>query len=397
MTRITQTWVLTRREFMQRAKSRAFQVMTLVTIGLVLAIIPLLALTMRDADPAIIGLTPGVAPQLEEALRHRAAELDVEIAVRSFPDLASAEAALQDGDADVVVTPDELVWYEHESSRTRSIIVGANTSVALHEAAADLGLTEAELAALLASPSLGVRVMVEPDPEEEPRQIGALIGLLLLYMSIIIFGQFVALGVMEEKQNRVVEVVLSRVEPTQVLMSKVLGIGALGLLQLLLVGGAVWLAVNLVDLADVSLRAIGAEILAWVVFWYLLGYLLYAVIYAALGATITRQEDLQGALLIPVLVILPGFFVAQLAMSNSELPLIVAASFIPLWSPMVMPVRAAVSDVALWEIVLTVALVIATAYGIIRLGARIYSGAILQFGAKVKLRDAWRSSAMNRP
>ena len=397
MTRITQTWVLTRREFMQRAKSRAFQVMTLVTIGLVLAIIPLLALTMRDADPAIIGLTPGVAPQLEEALRHRAAELDVEIAVRSFPNLASAEAALQDGDADVVVTPDELVWYEHESSRTRSIIVGANTSVALHEAAADLGLTEAELAALLASPSLGVRVMVEPDPEEEPRQIGALIGLLLLYMSIIIFGQFVALGVMEEKQNRVVEVVLSRVEPTQVLMSKVLGIGALGLLQLLLVGGAVWLAVNLVDLADVSLRAIGAEILAWVVFWYLLGYLLYAVIYAALGATVTRQEDLQGALLIPVLVILPGFFIAQLAMSNSELPLIVAASFIPLWSPMVMPVRAAVSDVALWEIVLTVALVIATAYGIIRLGARIYSGAILQFGAKVKLRDAWRSSAMNRP
>ena len=392
MSAVAQTWVLTKREFMQRVKSRAFQVMMLVTVVAILALIPLLSLAVRNAPPMEIGITADVVEPTEADLHKRASELDTAINVTRYQDTAAAEDALRSGDVDVVLASDEIIWLEDESVRARAVITAAVATAAFREAAVQIGMPEEDLAALISAAPLPERTVLTPDPEAEPRRIGAFVGLILLYMSILIFAQFVAMGVMEEKQNRVVEVVLSRVRSTQVLVSKVVGIGSLGLLQLLIVGLAMWLAVSLVDVADVSLGAIGAEILAWIVFWYLLGYALYAVIYAALGATITRQEDLQGVLLLPVIALVPGFFLAQMAQEFTDMPLVVIGSFFPLWSPMVMPVRAAVGDVAFWEIALSVALVLVSVAGLIRLGARIYTGAILHFGAKVRLRDAWRSS-----
>jgi ABC-2 type transport system permease protein len=160
-----------------------------------------------------------------------------------------------------------------------------------------------------------------------------------------------------------------------------------------ILGGAIWLALNLVNIADVSLPALGAEILASVIFWFVLGYFLYAVAYAALGATVSRQEDLQGVLMLPVVLLVPGFFFAQLAAEDPESTLAVVSSLVPLWSPMVMPTRAAVGDVPIWELALAVALIAASAYVLIRAGGRIYTGAILSLGAKVKLREAWRASS----
>lgn len=395
MSPMAQTWDLTKREFLQRAKSRAFQIMMLVTVGLVLTIAPLLAFAFRDAGPTVIGVTPEAPPGIVSALAIQAELLEVSIRTETYGSLSEAEAALEDGRADAIFTGSELVWLEDESLRVRAVVTGAMSSTTFQEAAADLGMSQEALAQLIAGDPIGDRVLVPPDPEEEPRRIGAFVGLMLLYMSILIFGQFVAMGVMEEKQNRVVEVVLSRVSPTQVLMGKVVGIGALGLLQIVALGAAIWFALNLIDIADVSLTSLGAEIIAGVIFWFVLGYFLYAVGYAALGATVSRQEDLQGVLMMPVVLLVPGFFFAQLATDDPDSTLAVVASFIPLWSPMVMPTRAAVGDVPVWELLLAVALIVATAFLLIRAGGRIYTGAILSLGAKVRLRDAWRASSAN--
>ena len=119
----------------------------------------------------------------------------------------------------------------------------------------------------------------------------------------------------------------------------------------------------------------------------------YSFMYGALGATISRQEDMQGAAMIPVLLILPGFFLAQVALANPENWISRAASFVPFWSPMVMAVRTTVSDVPLWEVAVSIALLVATTYVLIMLGGRIYRGAILHTGSKTKLRAAWRGAA----
>jgi ABC-2 type transport system permease protein len=215
---------------------------------------------------------------------------------------------------------------------------------------------------------------------------------MLLYISILMFGQFVMMGVMEEKQTRVVEVVLSRARPTQVLIGKVLGIGLLGLIQMVTLGGALVFTVSVANLADVDLTGLGLKVLGLLVLWYLLGYAFYSFMYGALGATISRQEDMQGVAMLPVLLILPGFFLGQMALIDGESLLTRIGSFVPLWSPMVMAVRSTTSDVPLWEVLVSVALIAATTVALIKLGGRIYRGAILQSGRKTKLRAAWRSA-----
>jgi ABC-2 type transport system permease protein len=277
--------------------------------------------------------------------------------------------------------------------RVERVVVAAIQSVERSRVIAELGLSDQEAAALLAPDPPASTSIQERDPEAEPRRLGAFIGTVLLYMSILIFGQFVLMGVLEEKSSRVVEVVLSRVTPRQVLTGKVMGIGVLGLSQLLLFGAAVWFTMSQVELDGVSLGGVSMTILVPVILWYLLGYAFFSVVYAALGATISRQEDMQGVVIIPVILLLPGYFISLIGSENPTSTLVEIASLVPPTSPMVMPMRQAVSDVPAWEVGVAAGLIIATAYGLILLGGRIYRGAILRIGAKVKLREAWRSAA----
>ena len=214
----------------------------------------------------------------------------------------------------------------------------------------------------------------------------------MLYMSILIFGQFVLMGVMEEKQSRVVEVVLSRTEPNRLLAGKILGIGLLGIVQILLIGGAIILAASMIDLEGVSLPSLSAGILASIIVWYLLGYAFYATIYGAMGATISRQEDAQGAVMIPALLIIPGFFISMLALEDPDSMVAVVGSLLPISAPMVMPVRFAMQAASWWEMALAAGLLVVTTWLLVNLAARIYRGAILSIGAKVRLRDAWRAA-----
>jgi len=216
---------------------------------------------------------------------------------------------------------------------------------------------------------------------------------LLLYISILMFGQFVMMGVMEEKQTRVVEVVLSRVKPTQVLTGKVLGIGLLGLVQILALGAAILITLSLIDVADVDLTGIGLKTLGLLILWYLLGYTFYSFMYGALGATISRQEDMQGVAMLPVILIVPGFFLGQMALLEPDKWFTEVASFIPLWSPMVMAVRSTTSAVPVWQILTSILLLVLTTGLLVKAGGRIYQGAILQTGSKTKLRAAWRSAS----
>jgi ABC-2 type transport system permease protein len=154
-------------------------------------------------------------------------------------------------------------------------------------------------------------------------------------------------------------------------------------------GGSAWFALSLADVADISVSRLGGEIFFSVILWFLLGYTMYAVIYAALGATVSRQEDLQSTLILPVIIMVPGLLLGQFAQQQPDSIAVVVASLVPLWSPMVMPTRVALGSVPLWQLILAVALVVVFTYLVIRAAARVYRGALLRLGAKVRLRDAW--------
>ena len=390
---VAQTWEIARRDLVQRAKSKAFLATSLLVVGMILVLGPLIANELDDPPPYRVGIVGAMDEEFGSYLDVAAASFNREVVVERFDDLAAAEQDLEFGDLHViVVNGSEIVWLEDEAAQLNSVVVFALESVERREVAAELGLTNAEALALLAPPAPESRTMREPDPEAEPRRIGAMIGSILLYMSILMFGQFVMMGVVEEKSSRVVEVLLSRVRPTQILVGKVIGIGLLGLAQLALLGAVVWFTLTQFSIADIALADIGRDVIVQVVFWYLVGYTFFAVIYAALGATISRQEDMQSVALIPVMLLIPGYFIALLSLEDPNTMLSRVASMVPPTSPLVMPMRLAVGGVAAWEVAVSLALLAAASYGLIRLGGRVYTGAVLKLGPKVKLRDAWRAA-----
>ena len=156
MSPMAQTWDLTKREFFQRAKSRAFQIMMLVTVGLVLTVPALLAFAFRDPEPPVIGVTPDAPTGMVAALETHASRLDTPVRTESYDSLAEAEAALETGAADAIFTGSELVWFEDESLRVRAIVTGAVSSTTFRAAAADLGMTEEELGVLVSGEPIAI-------------------------------------------------------------------------------------------------------------------------------------------------------------------------------------------------------------------------------------------------
>ncbi len=385
----SQTWLLARREFVQRARSRAFLITMAVIATAIIGAGFLVSLVNPTEEPISVGIAGTVPEGIDTDLEATAMAFDEEVTVTYFDSEGAAEQALEDGDVDVVLVDGTgLMWWEEESIRITQIVQRAVTLNEQRSVIAELDPTPDQVARLQGT-VLTTGSLNEPAPDDEANQIAAFLASMVLYVAILVFGQFVALGVVEEKQNRVVEVVLSRVDSAQILVGKVAGIGALGLAQLVALGAAVMLTLSLVE-ADVSLPSIGWTLAVGTVFWFILGYTLYAFVYAALGSTVSRQEDLQGVLILPVVFILPGFFIAQFAVTEPETTMVTLGSFFPLWTPFVMPMRVANGVAAGWEVALSVVLVLATAYLLIRIGARVYRGALLEIGTRVKLRDAWR-------
>jgi ABC-2 type transport system permease protein len=385
--------LLAKREFVTRAKSKVFLVATGVIALFIVAIGPVISLFADDPEPIRIGIVGTEPAGIEEGLTARAALSEQQIEITRYDSLAPAEADLEDGTVDALLVDGvSVVFNEEESLVIVQVVTDSVNSSARIVLMEDLGLTPEEMRQLNEPEQLSVRTLVVADPEDGPRRLAAFAGAMVLFATLLTFGGFVAMGTVEEKQNRVVEIVLSRVKASQVLVGKVLGIGALGLVQLLVLAAAALVAVNIIDIEGVSLGTIGAEIVVGVVFWFLLGYTLYAFLYATVGATVSRQEDLQGVLLLPAIFILPGFFISQLAVANQDLAIVRFGSFFPPWTPMLMPMRTALGSAQPWEVALSIALVVASIVLLVWVGSRVYTGALLRTGGTVKLRDAWRST-----
>lgn len=391
----TQVWLLAKREFVERGRSKPFLVTVAVLVVAIIAIGPVMsALTGGDPEATMVGLVGTELSGIEDELKTQGDVFEIEIDVVRYSSTDEAEKALEEGDADaVLVDGNELVFHDNDSLRLTALIQRAVDTVVTESFFEDLGLSAAEIATLQSPVPLKVSTVEETDPQEDAKRVAAFVGAMVLYVSVIMFGQFVAMGTVEEKQNRVVEVVLSRVQSWQVLVGKVAGIGLLALLQLGLLLGAGYISAQLAGLKDIDVTAIGLPIIAGVFFWFLLGYMFYAFLFAAVGSTVSRQEDLQGVIFLPIGLILPGYLLAIAAAENPDGLLVRVGSLLPMWAPFVMPVRIAAGSAAGWEIAVAVVGSIIGAVALVWIGSRVYRGALLRTGSKVKITDAWRAAA----
>jgi ABC-2 type transport system permease protein len=226
--------------------------------------------------------------------------------------------------------------------------------------------------------------------------VGAVFGV-LIFITIVIYGMWVAAGVVAEKSSRVMELLVSAASPRQLVIGKALGIGLAGATQyvLVLVPAIVTLLIEsqlatalLGPAAGISpsLKALSPALLLAFGVYYTLGFALYSLIYAAAGSLVSRPEDLQIIALPLSLLAIVGYIQAILALTGGITGFIRFASLVPFWSPFVMLTRLSVGRVEPMEIVVSISLLLVTILVTAVVAIRIYAAGVLLYGQRPGLR-----------
>ena len=401
MSPLRAVWQVAGREIREHGRSRAFLITTGLTLLLVAGLVVVPGLIGGGTSEYTIGVVgEGNEPivtaseQLGNAGDEPGAEHSVSMESSTFEDRAAAEAAMEHGDLDAILIDGNEVVVESvggfgESAVLRLLQQGA-ASVTLDAMVSESDEAVADVIEVMTSDPLETTTLSGPEAGDETRGAVAYAGLFLLYMAVLLYGNWMLSGVTEEKSNRVVEVLLSSVKPWQLLAGKIAGIGLLGIGQF---SGTIAVALIAVQATDtVDLPSLDFSTVANLIVWFILGFLLFSVMYGAAGSLVSRMEDAQNVAFPLSMVAVAGFFISITALSDPDGPAAVIGTFIPFTAPFVVPVRAALIAIPLWQYLIAVVLTMGTIVGLVLVAGRIYAGGLLRFGTRVKLRDAWRSA-----
>ncbi|MDY4741419.1 MAG: ABC transporter permease [Alloprevotella sp.] len=429
---MSKIWIIIQREFMTRVKKKSFILLTILMpfIFAALIMVPLMLATIEgdeqktvmvvDKTGRYVGSLKSTAnyafvPTADNKDEFYTEDSEVEAVVQITADLAKNPKAV------IIYSPREvkaeLLSYVETclGEQVRREKLSAYNIPELETIIADIQ-TDFHVAT--------VKRNAEGDETSSNTYIAMTAGFIftfLIYMFVMSYGGMVMQSVMEEKTNRIVELMVSSVKPFQLMMGKIIGVALVGFVQLaiwgvmlsiiLVVCGSVFglstaPAVPAVAGADAQMAAVAqqagggeaaeimsalmglpyAELGIMFVLYFVGGYLLYASFFAAVGASINAQEDSSQFIMPVVLIMVFGLYAAMYSAENTNGPLAFWASMFPLTSPIVMMVRIPFG-VPWWEEVLSLGLLFATSMAFVWISARIYRVGILMYGKKPSLRE----------
>ncbi|MDD6593256.1 MAG: ABC transporter permease [Bacteroidales bacterium] len=429
---MSKIWIIIQREFMTRVKKKSFILLTILIpfIFAALIVVPLMLATIQgdeqktvmvvDKTGRYVGSLKSTAnyafvPTADNKDEFYTEDSEVEAVVQITADLAKNPKAV------TIYSPREvkaeLLSYVETclGEQVRREKLSAYNIPELETIIADIQ-TDFHVAT--------VKRNAEGDETSSNTYIAMTAGFIftfLIYMFVMSYGGMVMQSVMEEKTNRIVELMVSSVKPFQLMMGKIIGVALVGFVQLaiwgvmlsiiLMVCGNVFglsaaPAVPAVAGADAQMAAMAqqagggeaaeimsalmglpyAELVIMFVLYFVGGYLLYASFFAAVGASINAQEDSSQFIMPVVLIMVFGLYAAMYSVENTNGPLAFWASMFPLTSPIVMMVRIPFG-VPWWEEVLSLGLLFATSMAFVWISARIYRVGILMYGKKPSLRE----------
>jgi ABC-2 type transport system permease protein len=390
VTGLRQGWLVAVREIRERLRSPVYY----LSLGLML-----LSVASFIVVPSLMGdggtrrvTTAGATPAaLAGAIEVQAKAADVRVRVRAADTVDAGEQAVRDGDTDVLVVDGRrLEWRHVADDELKAVVTGAIQMVAVRERAAAAGITPEALQALLTPVAVRNVELGQVAGRSEDDEAATYVLSLLLFISVSIYGGMVLTGVVEEKSSRVVEVLLARIPAGSLLAGKVAGIGLLGLAQVAITGVGALVAIAATGSADVP--AARGSVVAWAVLWFVLGYALIATAYGVLGSLTSRSEDASSVTGPLTVVLIGAYFVSFAAIGSPDELWARLASWFPVTAPFAMPNRIAMGAASWWEPMLAAALTIAAIAGLVVLGGRIYTHAILRTGGVVRLGEAWRGA-----
>lgn len=413
------TWLIIRREYLERVRSKAFVVFTVLIPLFMYAVIilPSKLMTMKPSGVrhvAIVSdndaLAKQVATEIGENKEDKSAPKSDDVIAPKYT--VEVETPLSDSTREKLNaridagTLDGFIWLPDDVMSTRKFTYYTKNASDFVEtetmrnavrlaitrsAMAKAGVGESQVQDLLR----GVDIDTLRVEKGKISKSGGLMAFLLpmtlmmmIYMTTIIYGVAVMRSVIEEKTSRVVEVLLSSVSAKELMAGKILGVGAVGLTQMLIwatcgavIGSPVMLAAKSM-LKDATLP--WPVLIAFPVF-FILGYLLYSSMYAAVGAMVNSDEEAQQLQWPVVMPLIACAVFASMVIRTPDSPLAFGLSIFPLTAPIIMFLRITVNTPPAWQIALSIGTLIATIYGIVWLCSRIYRVGILMYGKRPTL------------
>lgn len=431
------------REYLSRVKKRTFIIMTLVG-PLIFAALMAVAVFVTQADQTehtiLVVDTPGLITRFDDRYEQYVPTCPECFAEKSgytwrFTDAEITDEAFIEGDYTVMVELyDDLyihknvnLYYKKVPSIQATSYVETSLESAVERARVlSEGTLDYENYKRLKIDLLVNKINIQKGDTYEQERAGVGMGFsVIIFFFIFLFGAYVMRGVMEEKSNRIVEVIVSSVRPFQLMIGKIIGIGLVAITQLMIwvvfsfiiftIVGALFEAGTLesamgtaemmeggqanMDFESYLAQQDGFKLLLeinWFVMlgtfvvYFVGGYLLYSGLFAAIGAAVDDENDVQQFMTPVMLPLFFSYFVAILSVSNPEGMAAQIFSFIPFTSPTVMMVRVAIGGVALWEWLLSVLILAGTCVGMIWIAAKIYRTGILMYGKRPSYRELWK-------
>jgi ABC-2 type transport system permease protein len=417
-----------RREYLVRVRGRAFLITTaLLAIAVVaLTLLPAIlgAIGVDDMPSVVIVDQAGDLPVdpvtvVQSALAPPESEGgdQPEVVLEDDPDAAAEAVRAGDFDALLTITrgDDEEVAFEFLGSAsptnpTRQDVSTAAQQIAVADRLSREGVTPDQASEIFAPPTF-TAVPIDPDDARNEEDFGgayllAYAVVILTFMAILTYGNWVAQSVAEEKSGRVMELLITAATPRQLLVGKVLGTGAAGLTQYIaiivaavigyVVSGPISESVGVSGESPIRLPDLDPTMILSFGAFFLLGFLLYATLYAAAGSMVSRVEDAQQAAGPLIFLAIAGYFAAFTGLNDPDAQWVVVLSIVPFFSPYLMPARMLLTSPSAGEILLALVLLAVTVALALWIASRIYSAGVLLYGQRVGLRSVWRATRVAR-
>lgn len=429
--------LIIRREFRNRVTQRSFIITTIILLALVViatfvpTIVQLIARatsaqTQNQTHIAVVNQA-GVVAGLDEtaltafintSLNGTQTGNSAHYVISSQPgaSVADVQRQVRDGKLDILLvfsrTPDQHVRLAYVTNTSElsdgnlAVIQTLATQLTFLDTANHQGLTPAQVRELSTPPNLTItRIQSQSGRPAEQIAAGFVLsfaGAYLLFFAVTTYAAMVANGVVEEKSSRVMEVLLNAATPWQLLVGKIVGIGAAGLVQmvsLVVVGiGAIFLQIPIQAAlfgANAGgffhyLSGVSIPFLVLFIIYFLLAYFLYASIFAGLGALVKQQDEVQSVTQIPLFLLIVSVALIYLGAFAPDATLTRVLSYVPFWTPTLMLARLGLGTVAWWEVVVTMLLMVAAIAACAWFASRLYRYGVLLYGQKPGLRQLAR-------
>ena len=422
-----------RREYLVRVRGRAFIITTaLLALAVVaVALLPTILSALGVADPPEIAVSvqaedlpadPLIAIQgtlLAAGGDGEPADESDRPQVTRTEDPEAAAQAVRDGEIDglLTITRDESgdLAFEYLGSasptnQTRQLVTQAATALTIADRLERAGVSAEQSADIFEPPSF-TATPVDPDDARNEEDFGgsyiiAYAVVILTFMAILTYGNWVAQSVAEEKSGRVMELLITAATPRQLLTGKVLGTGAAGLTQYAAIviaaiigfvaNGPIAEALGVSGNGPIVLPDLDPSMILSFGAFFLLGFVLYSTLYAAAGSMVSRIEDVQQAAGPLIFLAIGGYFAAFTGLNDPDAQWVTVLSIIPFFSPYLMPARMLLTSVGIGEVLLALVLLALAVVVAIWIASRIYSAGVLLYGQRVGLRSVWRATRVAR-